>query len=92
MKKHTPIIMLLFAIMIATAGYLNHINNETKCPLEMKTPMGHEMEYIKHIDEFMYEYRDTHTGIHYIVDVYKGKGTIHRPIYRNEELDMVITK
>lgn len=60
--------------------------------IKVVTPMGHEMEFIEHIDEFLYVYRDTYTGIHYVVSLVNGNYTIYRPVYQNESMETVQTR
>ena len=49
-------IFVSLAVTILSAVILRFY--EPKPTKEIKTPMGHEMEYIRHMDEFLYEYRD----------------------------------
>jgi hypothetical protein len=78
-------------LVILVVGTLLSQNWLRKPTTEVRTPMGHEMEYVKHIDEFLYVYRDTYTGTHYIVSLINGNATIYRPVYRNENMETVKT-
>lgn len=86
------LVLFLILVFLMNAAFKGYQKTDTNHPLEMETPMGHEMEYIRHIDEFLYEYKDTYTGIHYIVSVINGNGEIYRPVYQNEGMELVITK
>lgn len=88
MKK----LVLLFIVAIGFALLLLIPLLKTQIPkTEVVTPMGHKMEYIRHIDEFLYEYRDSYTGIHYIVSIVDGRATVYRPLFRNHDMELIIS-
>ena len=80
MKKMLFTILLLISIILIVS------KNE---PKNFTGPMGYEMQYIRTISETELEYRDTQTGIHYIV---LNDNTIKSPIFKNVNLELLTTE
>lgn len=76
----------LLTLIIISGLLVFRFGIERQSVPEMVTPMGHKMEFIREIDEGLYEYKDTYTDIHYLVSVIGDTETIYRPVFENGQI------
>ena len=78
--------MLIVTIFAITALCVkNNINDFTG-------PMGYKFDYIRKLSNNEFEYKDTQTNIHYVVKKQNGKYIIKSPLFKNTNLELLITK
>ena len=55
-------------------------------------PMGYKFDYIRKLSENEFEYKDTQTNIHYVVEKSNGQYIIKSPLFKNTKLELLITE
>ena len=78
--------MLIVTIFAITAFCVKENIND------FKGPMGYKFDYIRKLSDVEFEYKDTQTNIHYIVEKQNGKYIIKSPLFKNTKLELLITE
>ena len=78
--------MLLVTLLSITAlcgkHYQENINDFTG-------PMGYKFDYIRKLSVNEFEYKDTQTNIHYVVEKSNNKYIIKSPLFKNTKLELL---
>ena len=78
--------MLIVTIFAISALFVkNNINDFTG-------PMGYKFDYVRKLSVNEFEYKDTQTNIHYVVEKQNGKYIIKSPLFKNTKLELLITE
>lgn len=59
---------------------------------DFKGPMGGNFDYIRKLSGNEFEYKDTQTNIHYVVEKSNGRYIIKSPIFKNTKMELLITE
>lgn len=84
MKK--MLIVTMFAITALCGKYYQENVND------FKGPMGGNFDYIRKLSGNEFEYKDTQTNIHYVVEKSNGQYIIKSPLFKNTKLELLITE
>ena len=81
MKK----MLIVTLIAISALCVKNNINDFTG-------PMGYKFDYVRKLSVNEFEYKDTQTNIHYVVEKSNGQYIIKSPLFKNTNLELLITE
>ena len=78
--------MLFITIFVISVLFVKEKGND------FKGPMGGNFDYIRKLSGNEFEYKDTQTNIHYVVEKINGRYVIKSPIFKNTKMELLITE